>query len=91
MDMGEGTIKTTIPKCRLYLCFCLGGVANLQVLNLVRNRVLNSCRLWSTTQLNTLPPPATHCLYIQNFYFGKVGRGGGGQREGIGASVHNRG
>jgi hypothetical protein len=24
-----------------------GGVANLQVLNLVRNRMLNPCRIWS--------------------------------------------
>ncbi len=35
------------------LGFCLGcGVAILQVLNLVRNRALNSCRIWSPTQLS---------------------------------------
>ncbi len=42
------------------------------VLNLVRNRVLNSCRIWSTTQLYTPsspPPTATHCLYILYVYF----------------------
>jgi hypothetical protein len=50
--------------------FVSGGVAILQVLNLVRCRVLNSCRIWSTTQttehIPPLPPPpaATHCLYI---------------------------
>ncbi len=34
------------------------------VLNLVRNRVYISCRIWSTAQFNIPPPPtATHCLY----------------------------
>jgi hypothetical protein len=37
--------------------FVWGGVEILQVLNLVRNRVLNSCRIWSTTQLHPHPPP----------------------------------
>jgi hypothetical protein len=36
--MDEGTRMTPISKCRLYWCFCLGGVAIL-VLNLVRENV----------------------------------------------------
>jgi hypothetical protein len=60
--LDEGTIKTPIPKCCLYWCFVWGGVAILWVLNLVRNTVLNSCRIWSTTQLNT--PPQPHTIFI---------------------------
>jgi hypothetical protein len=67
------------------LCFCLVQV-QVQVLNLVRNRVLNSCRIWPLTQLN-IPPshplPASHYLHILYFDFWK---GGGleevNQREG---------
>ncbi len=91
-SMDEGTIETPIPKCRLYWCFCLGwcGVAILQVLNLVRNRVLNSCRIWSTTQLNTPPPTATHCLYILQVYFG-TGGGVGEVREKVEGQQFTRG
>jgi hypothetical protein len=71
----------------LLVIFVLGGVAILQVLNLVRNRVLNSCRIWSATQLNTPPSTATHCLYINVLYV-YFGKEGGGQREGTGATVH---
>jgi hypothetical protein len=64
-------------------------------MNLVRKKVLNYCRIWSTTQLITLPPHplpnATHCLFIVYVYFGKGERGGGGQREDRGATVHKRG
>jgi hypothetical protein len=55
--------------------------------------MLNSFRIWSTIQLNTPsphPPTATHCLYILQIYFGGGG-GRGGQREGKGATVHERG
>ncbi len=65
------------------LGFFLGGKAILWVLNLVRNRVLNSCRIWSPTQLNTpLTPsqPHTVCMYCTLI----LGRGGGelNQRDG---------
>jgi hypothetical protein len=55
-------------------------------LNQVRNRVLNSSRIWSPTQLNKPPIPpqphpltATHCLYILYCTVGYVdfGKGGG--------------
>ncbi len=35
------------------LSFCLGWIAILYHLNLVRNGVLNSCKVWSPTGLNT--------------------------------------
>jgi hypothetical protein len=53
----------------------------LWVLNLVRYRVLISCRIWSPTGINTPHPlPATHCLYILYIDTGKRGRDN--QREG---------
>jgi hypothetical protein len=42
--------------------FVWGGKLKLKVLNLVRNGVLNSCRIWSPTQLH--PPPHTLSVYI---------------------------
>ncbi len=44
----------------------------MKVLNLVRQRVLNPCIIWSTTHLNTPPPPQPHtvCTFT-------LGRGGG--------------
>ncbi len=65
--------------------FVLGGVAILQVLNLVRYRVLNSCRIWSPTRLNTPPPSKPHTVYLYcTFDTGKRGRGEGelNQKEG---------
>ncbi len=60
------------------LGFCLGWSSNFVVLNLVRNRVLNSCRMWSPTQLNTPHPlSATHCLYVLYFHFWEGGGVGG--------------
>jgi hypothetical protein len=48
-------------------------------MNLVKYRVLNSCRILSPTGLNTpYPLPATHCLLI--LYF-DTGKGGGARRE----------
>ncbi len=54
-----------------------------------------SVKLLKNMVYNTTPSPPPHsytlseCLYI--IYFGKGGRGGGGQREGRGATVHKRG
>jgi hypothetical protein len=70
--MDEGTIKTSIPKCRLYWCFCLRWCSNFvgsasgqkQSGKLLQNMVYN------TTQHH---PTATHCLYIMYVYFGKGG------------------
>ncbi len=58
--MDEGTIKTPIPKCRLYWCSCLGWCSNFvgsesgQSVKLLQNMVHN------TTQHH--PPPPTHFL-----------------------------
>jgi hypothetical protein len=46
---------------------------------MVRNRVLNSCRIWSTTKLNTPPPhPHSHTLsiYTVRSLLGREGRSG---------------
>jgi hypothetical protein len=72
----------------LLVIFVWGGVAILLVLNLVRNSVLNSCKIWSTTQLNT--PPRNHTLSVYTVRLLWEG-GGGGQREGREATVHKRG
>ncbi len=72
--------------------FCLWWCSNLvgsefgqkQSVKLLQNMVYNT-----TQHLPTPPPPtAKHCLYILCVYFGKGGRGRGGQREGRGATVH---
>jgi hypothetical protein len=84
--MDEGTIKTSISKCRLYCCFCLGCCSNL-----ARDRVINSCRIWSTTQLNTpLPHSLTQSLYTVRLLWEGGRRGVRGQREGRGATGHKR-
>ena len=67
--MDDGTIKTSIPKSRLYWCFCLGWCSNFigsesgqkKSVKLLQNMVYN------TTQY---PPPPLHCMFI-------LGRGGG--------------
>ncbi len=76
----KGTVRQVFICLRppRLLGFYLVGVVILLVLNLVRYRVLNSCRLWSPTG----PPPFTlntHRILIH------TGKGGGGelnQREG---------
>ncbi len=62
--------------------FVWGGKAILQTLNLVRNRVASSCRIWSCLQHNSTPPPPTSsqphtfCLYCTVLL---IWEGGGGQ------------
>jgi hypothetical protein len=41
--------------------FCTGS-------ELVRYRVLNSCRIWSPTQLNSPSPPPSHTLSVYQWY-----------------------
>jgi hypothetical protein len=48
----------------------------LKVLNLVRCRVYNSCRIWSPTEPYTLPPPP-YILYTYTVYLFTQGRGRG--------------
>ncbi len=85
--MDEGALKTPIPKCRF---FCLGWGSNFvgsesgqkKSVKLLQNMVYN------TTQHP--PPTAAHCLYtVRLLWEGE--RGGRGQGEGRGATVHKRG
>jgi hypothetical protein len=67
----------------LPVIFVWGDVSVLLGLNLVRNRVLNSCRIWSTTQLNTpslTPHPHSHTLSVYTVHLPREG-GGGKVRE----------
>ncbi len=75
----KGTLRQVFICLRppFLLGFCLGWSSNYvgsksgQIY-----RVLNSCRLWSSTGLNTPHPlPATHCLYVLYFDTGKGGAG----------------
>ncbi len=82
-SMDEGTLKTPIPKCRHYWSILFGVVGNNFVgFKSGQNKVLNSWRIWPTKQLNIPPHTATHCIY----YTFTLGREGGGQREGRGAT-----
>jgi hypothetical protein len=91
--------QITLTLRQVFICqrpppilgFCLGSVGFLLVLNLVRNRVLNSCRRWSPTQLNNPPPlPATYCQCILCTL--TLGRGGCISREKVRvAIVHKAG
>jgi hypothetical protein len=75
--MDEETIKTAIPKCRLYWCFCLGWCSNFvgsesgqkQSVKLLHNMVCN------TTQHPPPPQPHTACIYC-TFTSGRGGREG---------------
>jgi hypothetical protein len=94
--MDEGTIKIPIPKCRLYWCLCLGLCSNCvdsESGQKQSNRVLSSCKIWSTTQFNTPPPPPLQPHTVSVSILREMDRGGGrgGQREGRGATVHKRG
>jgi hypothetical protein len=69
------------------LGFCLGWCSNFVGSESVQKQSVKL--LQNMVYLN---PTATHCLYLLYVYIGKSGgRGGGGQREGRGATVHMRG
>ncbi len=99
--MDEGTLNQSLNVV-FTGHFVWGGEAIWQVLNLVKNRVSNSCRIWSTVQF--IPPPQTHTVRIYCTF--SLERGGGGEevREKIegqhytsivpssmGATVHKQG
>ncbi len=48
------------PLLGFWLFVCGGGLAILKVLNLVRYSMLNCCRIWSPTGLNTPTPSQPH-------------------------------
>jgi hypothetical protein len=92
--MDTGTIKTPIPKCRLYWCFCLGWCGNFvgsksgqkQSVKLLQNMVYN------TTQHPPPTPQQPHTVCIILYVYVRMGgMGGGGQREGRVATVYRRG
>ncbi len=64
--MDKGTIKTPIPKCRLYWCFCLGWCSNFvgsesgqkQSVKRLQNMVDN------TTQQPSIPPTFSLTLSV---------------------------
>jgi hypothetical protein len=72
--MDEATIKTPIPKCRLYWCFCLGWCSNFvdsesgqkQSVKLLQNMVYN------TTQHPPQPSVYTVCLLWEGGGMGEV-------------------
>jgi hypothetical protein len=70
----KGTLRQVFNWLRPppILGFCLGWSSDLVGSYLVRYRVVNSCRIWSSTGLNIPHPlPALQCLYILNFDTGK--------------------
>jgi hypothetical protein len=76
--MDEGTLKTPIPKCRLYWCFCLGWCSNLagsesglkQSVKLLQNMIYNT-----TQHPPPHPHPQPHTVCIYSTF--TLGRGGG--------------
>jgi hypothetical protein len=91
IDMDEGSIKTPIPKCRIYWCFCLGWSSNfVESESGQKHIVLNSCRIRSAIQLNTprptpsppsQPKPNTVCRYFTVLWEGGEGWGRSERRE----------
>jgi hypothetical protein len=76
-SMDERTKKTPIPKCRLYSCYCFRWCSTFVGSESGQKQ---SVKLLQEMVYNTIPPTATHCLYILYIYFGKGG-GGWGRSE----------
>jgi hypothetical protein len=74
--MDEGTLKTPIPLCRLYWCFCLGWCSNFVGSESGQKQ---SVKLLQNMIYNPPPPPYSHTLsvYIVRLLL-EGGRGGGG-------------
>ncbi len=91
----NGTLRQVFIFLRLspYLGFCLEENQFCRFWIWSEKRVVNSCRKWTSTQLNTPPPPhphpATICRYILYFFVGKGGGGAGEKRRG--AIAHKTG
>jgi hypothetical protein len=86
--MDEGTLKTPTPLCRFHWSFCLGWWSNyvgsasgqIQSVKFLQNMVY-------TAQFTPHPsPPQTLTVCINSTF--SLGRGGGGQREDRGATLH---
>ncbi len=90
VSMDEGTLKTPTPLCRFHWSFCLGWWSNLvgsfcsgqkQSVKFLQNMVY-------TAQFTPHPPPFPPTLTVCINSTFSLGRGGGGQREDRGATVH---
>jgi hypothetical protein len=88
--MDDGTLKTPTPKFRLYWSYLVGGGGAIfvgsesgqkQSVKLLQNMVYN------TIQRPPPPPPHRHTLSVYAVHLVWEG-GGGGQREGRGATVN---
>ncbi len=87
--MDEGTLKTQTPLCRFHWSFCLGWWSNLvgsasvqkQSVKFLQNMIYRA-------QFNPQPPPPPQTLTVCINSTFSLGRGGGGQREDRGATVH---
>jgi len=88
--MDEGTLKTQSLNVFFTGHFCLGWWSNFVGSEPGQKQSVNSCRIWSTTNLNTPPPPLhSHTLFVYIVHLVlEGGEGEGGQREGWGATVH---
>jgi hypothetical protein len=71
--MDEGTIKSPIPKCRLYWSFLFGNFVGSESGQKQSVKLLHA---EDGLQQNSTPPnpTATYCLYTLYVYFGKGAR-----------------
>ncbi len=89
--MDDGIIKTPIPKCRLYWCFCLGWCINFVDSESGRNRVLLLQNMVYSTTQQPPPPPHSHTLSVYTVHFHGKGGGVGEVTEKVGGRQFTRG
>jgi hypothetical protein len=86
--MDEGTIKTPIPTCRRYWCFCLGWFSNFVGSKSGQSLTPAEYGL----QHNSTPPPHSHTLPVCIYCTFTLGRWGVGEvREKVEGQEFTRG